>query len=558
MAEWIIGDEFVSEFNRMRSKIDGASGQGLHNTPSSLSHSIEESGPDGQPTDHVIRLKIIASVINSPGRYTAHPFFGFTNNNPTTLREGDLGNVGGNTVEIWNLAEIGKAIGVPPVYQAGDLVQGVLRGFNSTNGQPIYHVRDAQFDLFIYKWCPTSNDDPDCKGNAPQFTLIHDYVNDMNYLTDDYEVFQQAPDKPCDPRAVLFMNRYNTFLHYNYAASTDQSICNTKLIRLWDQGSLGAGGNGAPALSQYIQPNEFGVTYNKYSGYFTMSAISEEDQCSCYPNYIRKGAKFQVDTYIDPCSFSPTVTDGTTPGKIGTLKIGSGLTLTWNPTVPSGCDNIATISAPAGTPLSVRNTLSGSEVAHCCNVGLLDFNSTFAQPSASTDSTWQSSGSDILKVPVFTDLACNTYSDPCDSTTKGRAVATQYSYFDPCWAYTTISNCDASVTTKANKITFGAGFTVATAGSGCATTATITPNITITGDSATVSVTGPTTTDCGIGYSLSTIGYTGDQTVQVSTSWDGTTGVLSMTQITNTYTNGVLTSVGTPFNTTINTADGCT
>lgn len=82
---------------------------------------------------------------------------------------------------------------------------------------------------------------------------------------------------------------------------------------------------------------------------------------------------FQV-VRINPCDFAPTVTDGTTPGKIGTLTIGYALRLTWASS-PSGCGNVATIgSSIYGAIFEV--TLSGGGTTPLWVYQAFDLNGT--------------------------------------------------------------------------------------------------------------------------------------------------------------------------------------
>ena len=391
---------------------------------------------------------------------------------------------------------------------------------------------------------------PDCTGaTAPVFTNVAKNVTELDFLSDDFLVYQQQhtsgmTTSNCNPGTVLVEWNGMTFTHYVYGEGNVNN-CHTKIFEFTDP-------MGTPPSSPTEVLPSVGPTYNKYGVFWHLSdpqpaPIVQPEECRCsgnlntYPN-----SKLDAAIYLDPCSFLPYVSDytGAINKRFGTIKFDSSFTLSDD--MGSGCENVVTVSGGNGS-LDVIQTLSGSVVNQCCGTRLLDFDTTYAQPS-STDSSWI--GDAILKVPVFTTLDCVTKNDPCDSVDKQTSVLTQYTYFDPCWAYTTWYNCDSTVVTNANKVQFASGFTVTPAGSGCNSLATIGLNLTtsgsvsVSGGSGSVTIT-PSSSGCVENFDFAfTInpppGPQGDPGPPGTNGVDGTNGTNGTNGVDGTNgTNGV-------------------
>jgi hypothetical protein len=135
-----IGDEFAAEWNRIRDKVDGASGPGLHNTPTSLSHANVQpvGGTRGLPP--LYRIQIVNGISGQSGRYTGYLYYTTPNHNPSgALVKSDFGKAASQTVELWNPSEVGG--GAPLV--AGQIVLAVLGGFDGNTGKAIYFSATA-------------------------------------------------------------------------------------------------------------------------------------------------------------------------------------------------------------------------------------------------------------------------------------------------------------------------------------------------------------------------------------------------------------------------------
>jgi hypothetical protein len=136
-TEYVIGDTFAQEWNRIRDKIDGVAGDGVANSPTSVSH-----GQAGPPTPSKGGQVIyIAKITGTPdgsstsGRYKASIIYGVNNNDPGNLTLTDLGQVSTQDIEVWNMAEI---VSGSSSLATGDPVPVVLFGYNKTAGMPIY------------------------------------------------------------------------------------------------------------------------------------------------------------------------------------------------------------------------------------------------------------------------------------------------------------------------------------------------------------------------------------------------------------------------------------
>ena len=212
------------------------------------------------------------------------------------------------------------------------------------------------------------------------------------------------------------------------------------------------------------------------------------------------GSSCQRTFTFFPCEFLPTIvnSDSSISGPFKTIQFDNTFTLT-APSLDCPTSTL-TITSNGGSALDVINTSSGSVISQCCGTKVLDFNTTFAQPSSSTDASWLSSS--LLKVPVFTDLSCATGTDPCDSSEQQTSTIVHYTYFDPCWAMQTYYNCDLSATSVSSKVQFSNGFTVSPASGTCDGLTTIGLNLTgsgsvsVAGGSGSVTVTPSTGSGC--------------------------------------------------------------
>lgn len=135
-TEYKITPHFESEWNRIRHKVDTLHGDGVTNTPTSIAIGAD-SGTDkkrGAPT--LALLKVISPIGSGTHRYNAKLLYGRTNNNPSTLQESDLGSLGNNQVELWSASEISAG----GTLQNNSYYFGYLKGYNNSNGTPIYAV----------------------------------------------------------------------------------------------------------------------------------------------------------------------------------------------------------------------------------------------------------------------------------------------------------------------------------------------------------------------------------------------------------------------------------
>jgi hypothetical protein len=173
MSDYEITEEFEAEWHRVRAKVDGANGQNLDNTPTSLSHGPEPKETPETRWPQVCRARVTYDLPNSTnppfvGRYNAILFFGASSNNPTNLTQASIGQLAGNPteatiydntgltlVELWNIAEITNSATLPmlqlasgPLYN-GQIVFCWLSGFNSLTGLPIYQTSTGQGDVMV-------------------------------------------------------------------------------------------------------------------------------------------------------------------------------------------------------------------------------------------------------------------------------------------------------------------------------------------------------------------------------------------------------------------------
>jgi hypothetical protein len=119
---YIVGEQFEREWNRIRDTVDART----EKQPNG-------DGSDGKQHPQVVLLNVTGAISGGAGRYTAKAIVGTTNNDPGNLTIDDLGKVGTKALEFWNIDEIGSSEDT-----SGTPVQGILKGFNSTTGNPIY------------------------------------------------------------------------------------------------------------------------------------------------------------------------------------------------------------------------------------------------------------------------------------------------------------------------------------------------------------------------------------------------------------------------------------
>lgn len=316
--QYVIGEEFINEFNRIRNKVDGAKGPGLHNTPGALSYGSDDPSVDGRPkTDQIISFKIIAAIGGSPGRYTANPYYGFTNNAPGTLAGSDLGSLGSNVCEIWNLAEIGNSLDTPKAYEAGKFVNGVLRGFNSTNGNPIYETHDREpFQLAVGSYC----------SSLVMGTPTNSYsdsldIRRVSFLYDSFFLSQPVSDS----QRILIDYKGWTITAY----SVVDPFCGIKIVK-FDQTSP------KPATTADVDYSDSAVKFNKLPIMFTVNEsegdlANDRDPCkTCYNPQTDPKATIRAYAYSPPIGVLAYDCIGTQVGigVFGTLKATGGIKFT--------------------------------------------------------------------------------------------------------------------------------------------------------------------------------------------------------------------------------------
>ena len=201
------------------------------------------------------------------------------------------------------------------------------------------------------------------------------------------------------------------------------------------------------------------------------------------------------------------------------------------------CANFANIDFNGFT---VQATHYSAPPDVACNNVILTFADPTSAPPTNFNTVYPNDDTVVYDLlPVFSTVTQppDDIVDPCacegDNNTYRQAVVSQSVALNPCKYLPTVQGTsagDSPVSGKFSTIVFDDTFALSFSDSG-GCDGTVTASV------------------------VSSTGYTGTQTVQLSTSWSGT--VLSMTQVVNTYVNGILTSIGTPFDTTIDTGDDC-
>lgn len=137
---YVVGEQFEREWNRLRDKLDRANGSGVDNSTHTLTVSPQQQAKQPHSPNEIVELKITGSINN--GQYTAQTFYGPSNCKPSsTLVESDLGVLNASQiVEVWNLGEIAAS---SAGFSSGQYVLGILKGYNFNTSRPIYHVGSA-------------------------------------------------------------------------------------------------------------------------------------------------------------------------------------------------------------------------------------------------------------------------------------------------------------------------------------------------------------------------------------------------------------------------------
>jgi hypothetical protein len=132
--------EFVDEWNRIRAKVDGMTGDGVHNSQTSLSHTQEPEGNDPHHHFQFVYVRIDGPTDdNGDGRYLGTPYTGGTNPAPTDITPDDLGVIDDNAkqLEVWNIPEM-TGLFDGPLLNDGEPVAAWPGGFNTDTQMPIY------------------------------------------------------------------------------------------------------------------------------------------------------------------------------------------------------------------------------------------------------------------------------------------------------------------------------------------------------------------------------------------------------------------------------------